>query len=188
MVQGPNDLEALKALSTPVAPAAPQRSRPSTQTPPELLQAPDTVQLSLSAVQAAAFAKTGAVLAKPVQAGPPAGTVAPVLPPLPAAFQPAPQVNPVPVPAAPAAVPALPTVASAPTAAEPATLATEKSTPVQQQAAAVIALSPAAIAAVLAEPEVRPSQVQAAVASLGSLTGNSGALNASLAQKLLTEI
>ena len=57
-----------------------------------------------------------------------------------------------------------------------------------QPAAGPVAPAPPAVvpAAIQAEPEVRPGRVAEAQASLATLSGNASALNAKLAEKLLT--
>jgi|GEM_PF-4414339 hypothetical protein len=115
MVQGPQDLPNLLKNVAAAAPSpAPQRpAAPPVTAQAQFVQAPDTVQLSAQAVNAAAQARS----------------------------------------AAPATPPAPPAVV-------PATVA--------------------------ATPEVRPERVAQAQASLSTLTGNASALNARLAEKLLT--
>lgn len=154
MVQGPNDLDALKAVTQPVNATPVQRNKAVPQAPVGLTQEPDTVQLSTNAVQAAANAKA---------------------------------VFPATIPAAPAPA-LLPPLPAAPPAGAPATVAAEAVSPVRSMAAAAVSANTTAHAVAQAEPEVRPTQVQAAVANLAALSGNSGALNASVAEKLLTEI
>jgi hypothetical protein len=115
MVQGPQDLpNLLKNVGATAPAAAPQRpATPAVTAQSQFVQAPDTVQLSAQAVNAAAQARAAA----------------PAIPPTP-----------------PAVVPA----------------------------------------AVAATPEVRPERVAQAQASLSTLSGNASALNARLAEKLLT--
>lgn len=68
MVQGPNDLEALKATTPPLLQPASQRSKQNNPQAVPLTQEPDTVQLSANAVQAAARVRVTAPL--PVQGTP----------------------------------------------------------------------------------------------------------------------
>jgi hypothetical protein len=184
MVQGSNDL--VPPLNPPNPPAnaeATRRHKPASFAPPveptPFEQAADTVQLSPDAVQAAANAKAGGVLPPAIQrdiAQQAVGQQAPAQqPPLQG-----------PQPLAP--VPGLgtaPTPFSAPTAAAPASVFTEKALPVQALASASAATPAKTV--LQSEPEVRPDRVQAALRTLSATTENSGAVNAQLAEKLLTE-
>jgi hypothetical protein len=179
MVQGPQDLpELLKsaaALPSTTTSSAPKQRNIAPQQPPAT-QAPDTVQLSREAVQAAARARglakmadaQGAQLAHPAVESPaaiPAATAAD-------SGSQAPERVALAVP--PAVVVALeaPARAAAP-APEPAPV-----TPV---------LSPSQAQVLQATPEVRTDRVAQAQTNLSSLSGDSSALNAKLAEKLLTE-
>ncbi|HTA17426.1 MAG TPA: hypothetical protein VK786_06750 [bacterium] len=171
MVQGPND------LIPPTAPNAAanvevqrHKQAPGVQPlqPEPFQQAADIVQLSPNAVQAAAIARAGGVVQQvqnpAVQQAPPQPAVRPV---------------------APVAGLAAPTVAAAPTAAAPGTVFTEKVLPVQALASAGAATPAKTV--FQGEPEVRPTRVQEALQNLAGNSGQGGAVNAQLAEKLLTE-
>jgi hypothetical protein len=169
MVQGPNDFIPIPAPTNTAANLEGlQRHRPQAGVQPvqpaPLEQANDTVQLSPNAVQAAAIARAGGVVfQEPVQH--------------PAVQQPFPQ--PAGQPLAP-----VPGPGAAPTAAAPASVFTEKVPPVQALASASAAT--AAKTVFQAEPEVRTTRVQEVLQNLPALTQESGAVNAALAEKLLT--
>jgi hypothetical protein len=173
MVQGPNDLIPPTQANTAANLEGVQRHKPApgiAPLPPEAFQqAADIVQLSPNAVQAAAIARAGGVVPQPQN---------------PAVQQAGPQ--PAARPLAPVAgVGTAPTVAAAPTAAAPATVAAEKVPPVQALASAGAAT--AAKTVFQGEPEVRPTRVQEALQTLAGTAGQGGAVNAQLAEKLLTE-
>lgn len=170
MFQGPQDLpELLKTSAVPtVGPAGGTRNKVpqsgSSSASFQISQAPDTVQLSAKAVKAAEQAKLDAQVQAPV-----AKATAQPLPETPALR---------PVPAAPAVVKA---AAALPAATEAAPAPAKSSSAPEPVAVSTVP------AAVQAEPEVRPSQVSAAQQQLATLSGNSGAMDAKLAEKLLTE-
>jgi len=165
MVPSSNDLEALKVLLPTPPPASPSAGVDATRrgklinnnVPSQLTQAADSVHLSPSAVKAAAQAKTLAVT-----------SLNPVAPPRTTLVPPAQE---------PVAVRSQGAVSG------PAAQVIQKIQPLQLAAAAKLAVN----ARLQAEPEVRPGRVQEASQNLASLTGNSGASNAKLAEKLLTE-
>jgi hypothetical protein len=166
MVQGPNDLIPPTPANAAANVEAVQRHKqaPGVQPvqPEPFQQAADIVQLSPNAVQAAAIARAGGVVQQ---------------------FQnPAVQRE---RPLVPVAGPAAPTVAAAPTAAAPVTEFTEKVLPVQALASAGAATP--VKTAFQGEPEVRPNRVQEAIQNLAGTTEQGGAVNAKLAEKLLTE-
>jgi hypothetical protein len=171
MVQGPNDIEGLLAANLQYTP--PQQQPRKQAVPPqanELVQAPDTVQLSHDAVQAAAGVRQAEAHA--ANATPPVNTGPAFVPQAQAVIPPA-------APVAPGAVtkpvnPAVPVNGTVPVApARPTN---------------VVAAVARAAQALQGEAEVRPTAVQNAVANLGNLGANNPAVNAQVAQKLLTGI
>lgn len=173
MVQGPNELDALKPVLPPSNPANPDAVHRNKIYPPlpiPLTQAADTVHLSPNAVQALAakakFDSIGQVPstpALPVSSLPAAGTPVKALVP-----------GPGPLP---------PVLGAAPAAGAPASVVSEKTAPVQALAASGLATPAGSV--LQSEPEVRPGRVQEVMQNLPVLTGNSGAMNAQLAEKLL---
>lgn len=164
MVQGPNDLIPPTPPNAAANVEAIQRHKqaPAVQPPEPFQQAADIVQLSPNAVQAAAIARAGGVvqqLQNPAVQGA--------------------------RPLAPVAGTAAPTVAAAPTAAAPVTVFSEKVPPVQALASAGAATPAKTV--FQGEPEVRPNVVQEAIQNLAGSTNQGGAVNAKLAEKLLTE-
>ncbi|HTB22759.1 MAG TPA: hypothetical protein VK914_08645 [bacterium] len=183
-MQGSNDL--VPPLNPPNPPAnaeATRRHRVTTPfqpaEPSPFQQAADSVQLSPDAVQAAANARAGGVQPPAQQrdiAQQAISQQAPAQEPPSQAQQP---LAPVPGLGTP------PTPFAAPTAAAPASVFTEKALPVQALASASAATPAKTV--LQTEPEVRPGRVQAALQTLSATTKNSGAVNAQLAEKLLTE-
>jgi hypothetical protein len=173
MVQGSNDLvPPLNPPNPPTNAEAARRHKPALPFQPAgpapFEQAADSVQLSPSAVQAAAIAKAGGAQAPALQRELVQQAIvqqAPILQPL------------GPPPAQPLGpVPGLRTA--------PAQFA-EKAPPVQVLASASAATPAKTV--LQNEPEIRPGRVQAALQTLSATTTNGGALNAQLAEKLLTE-
>jgi hypothetical protein len=164
MVQGPNDLIPPTPANAAANPETVQRHKqaPAVQPPEPLHQAADIVQLSPNAVQAAAIARAGGVV--PQIQHPPVPRERPVVP---------------------VAGPITPTALAAPAAAAPVTVASEKVPPVRALASAGAATPAKTV--FQGEPEIRPNRVQEAIQNLAATTEQGGAVNAKLAEKLLTE-
>lgn len=172
MVQGPNDIEALLAANTQYTPPQPQRNKQTVPQANELVQAPDTVQLSKDAVEAAAGVRQAEThVANTV---PPANNAAAFAPQAKAVFTNTPAVALAPVAGTKPLNPVVPVNGTVPIA------------PVRP--ANVVAAVVRAAQALQGEAEVRPTAVQNAVANLANTTGNNPAVNAQVAQKLLTGI
>ena len=177
MVQGPQDLpEMLKgAAAQAVGPTPAAKSRPNQSIPvPASIQAPDTVQLSQAAMQAAARARAMAKLvdgkgAQLAHVGNQA--LAPAVAAVNAAAV-----------AAPRPQDRVAAVGFSPVPAPLESLAVAKA-----PAPATPVLSAAQAQSLQATPEVRPDRVAQAQIKLSNLSSDSSALDAKLAEKLLTE-